>query len=173
MMALEACIHGDTVTGVDFEDWYEREHPRLVAALLLVLGDVELAREAVDEACSRGLVRWARVAEMDSPNGYVYRIALHDAWRRRRRAEIERRLLSRMRVEQVVPAPAGEAWDLVSHLPPRQRTAVVLRYVGDLTEVEIARVMRVSRGTVSSTLIDARRSIAAQLEPEPLEDRHG
>jgi len=161
------------VSGVDFETWYEKEHPRLVAALLLVLGDVDLARESVDEACSRALVRWDRVARMESPNGYVYRIALHDAWRRRRRSRVEHTLLRRYRTDAVVPAPAGEAWELVQHLPPRQRTAVVLRYVADLTEVEIARVMHVSRGTVSSTLIDARRSIAAQLEPESLEDQHG
>lgn len=161
--------------GRDFESWYEREHPRLVASLLLVLGDVDLARDAADEACSRALVRWARVSEMDSPGGYVYRIALRDAWRRRRRAGIERRLWARHRVETIVPEPAGEAWDLVRSLAPRQRTAVVLRYVADLTEADIARVMGVSRGTVSSTLIDARRLLAQQLdaEPEPVEERNG
>jgi DNA-directed RNA polymerase specialized sigma24 family protein len=78
-------------------------------------------------------------------------------------------------VEPIVPAPAGEAWDLVRDLAPRQRTAVVLRYVADLTEADIAVVMGVSRGTVSSTLIDARRVIARRLEamPEGVEDRHG
>jgi hypothetical protein len=53
--------------GSDFEVWYMREHPRLVAALLLVTGDVDLAREAVDEACSRALARWERVAEIYFP----------------------------------------------------------------------------------------------------------
>lgn len=161
------------VTGVDFESWYRREHPRLVASLLLVVGDLDLAGEAVDEACCRALVRWARVGEMDSPNGYVYRIALHDAWRRQRRARIEHRLLTQFRTEATIPAPAGEAWDLVRHLAPRQRTTVVLRYVADLTETEIASVMGVSRGTVASALIDAHRAIARQLEPDSLEDRHG
>jgi RNA polymerase sigma-70 factor (ECF subfamily) len=161
--------------GSDFEVWYMREHPRLVAALLLVTGDVDLAREAVDEACSRALARWERVADMDSPGGYVYRIALHEAWRRRRRARIERGLWARSRIESVVPAPTGEAWDLVRGLAPRQRTAVVLRYVADLTEAEIAHVMGVSRSTVSSTLIDARRLIAERLEAESeqVEDHHG
>ena len=112
---------------------------------------------------------------MESPGGYVYRIALHEAWRRRRRARIERGLWARSRVDPIVPAPAGEAWDLVRNLAPRQRTAIVLRYVADLTEAEIARVMGVSRTTVSSTLIDARRLIAEQLETgsEQVEDRHG
>jgi DNA-directed RNA polymerase specialized sigma24 family protein len=161
--------------GGDFEQWYAGEHPRLVASLLLVLGDVELAREAVDEACLRALVRWARVSRMDSPGGYVYRIALNEAWRRRRRARVEQRILARHGVEPVVPVPAGDAWELVRGLAPRQRTAVVLRYVADLTEADIAVVMGVSRGTVSSTLIDARRLIARQLEQssEEVEGRHG
>ena len=100
-------------TEPDFEDWYLNEHPRLVASLLLVTGDVELARDAVDEACVRALIRWPRVARMASPGGYVYRIALHEAWRRARRAALERRLLARRRVEAIVPAPVGEAWWIV------------------------------------------------------------
>jgi RNA polymerase sigma factor (sigma-70 family) len=161
----------------DFEAWYETEHPRLIATLLLVLGDVELARESVDEACARVLARWARVGRMESPGGYAYRIALNDARRRQRRAGLERRLLDRLPTEPVVPAPAGEAWDLVRDLAPRQRTAIVLRYVADLTEADIVRGMGVSRGTVSSTLIDARRLIARTLEseraPETPEESHG
>jgi DNA-directed RNA polymerase specialized sigma24 family protein len=150
----------------DFETWYEKEHPRLVATLILVLGDVDLARESVDEACARVLARWPRVARMDSPGGYAYRVALNDARRRARRAGLEARLLARHPVESVVPPPADGAWDLVRNLAPRQRTAVVLRYVADLTEADIARAMGVSRGTVSSTLIDARRRIARQLESD-------
>ena len=159
----------------NFEGWYAAEHPRLVASLLLVTGDVELARDAVDEACLRALIRWPRIAQMASPGGYVYRIALHEAWRRRRRTTLERVLLARHRVESTVPAPAGEAWDLVRRLAPRQRTAIVLRYVADLTEAEIARSMGISRGTVSSTLVDARRAIARLLDEETtnVEGSHG
>jgi RNA polymerase sigma factor (sigma-70 family) len=159
----------------DFEGWYVTEHARLVASLLLVTGDLELAREAVDEACLRALIRWPRVARMTSPGGYVYRIALHEAWRRRRRAALERRLLARRRVDSIVPAPAEEAWDLVRKLAPRQRSAIVLRYVADLTEADVARAMGISRGTVSSTLVDARRAIARLLEEETtnVEGSHG
>jgi RNA polymerase sigma-70 factor (ECF subfamily) len=170
-----------TDIGADFETWYEREHPRLVATLILVLGDVDRARESVDEACARVLARWPRVGRMESPGGYAYRIALNDARRRARRARLEERLLARHPVESVVPPTAGDAWELVRNLAPRQRTAVVLRYVADLTEADIARAMGVSRGTVSSTLIDARRLIARELEsdrepespPEIKEHRHG
>ena len=67
-------------------------------------------------------------------------------------------------------APAGEVWDLVRSLPQRQRTAVVLRYVGDLREEDVAAVMGVTRGTVAATLARARRSLANLLDNIEVED---
>lgn len=153
----------------DFGEWYGAEHPRLIASLLLATGDVDLAREAVDEACARVLARWDRVSRMDSPGGYVYRVALNVAHRRRRRTALEARLLARRPSDPDVPAPAGEAWAVVRELPPRQRTALVLRYVADLTEAQIADVMGVTRSTVSSTLADARAAVARRLAEPDLE----
>ncbi|MDP9336881.1 MAG: SigE family RNA polymerase sigma factor, partial [Actinomycetota bacterium] len=60
---------------VDFEAWYRQVHPRLVSALSLIAGDVDLGRDAVDEACARALERWSRVREMRSPSGWTYRVA--------------------------------------------------------------------------------------------------
>ena len=46
---------------------------------------------------------------------------------------------------------AGEApWALAKTDPPRQRTVLVLRYYNDLSEAEIASVLRCSVGTVKS-----------------------
>jgi len=167
-------LGGVVVEGNSFEAWYEGEHARLIASLVLVAGDLELARDAVDEACLRAFMRWPRVGAMASPSGYVYKIALHEVFRRQRRTARERQFLAwRARVGEV-PPPAGEAWELVRALPPRQRAAIVLRYVSDLTEPEIARVLGVSRGTVSSNLADARRALARQLAADDdLEHDHG
>jgi RNA polymerase sigma factor (sigma-70 family) len=41
--------------------------------------------------------------------------------------------------------------EAIRRLPDRQREALVLRYYLDLGEEEIARTMRISRGTVKST----------------------
>lgn len=145
----------------DFDEWYLDAHGRLVAALVSFGGNVELAADAVDEACARALGRWDRVATMESIDGWVYRVAINYAKRRMRRAALERRVMARSKSQAVtsLDGPAGEIWDLVGRLPVRQRTAVVLRYVGDLPEAEIAHVMKVTRGTVASTLADARRRL--------------
>jgi DNA-directed RNA polymerase specialized sigma24 family protein len=153
-----------------FEEFYGRQHGPLVASLLLVTGDPDLAREGADEAFARALARWSRVGAMASPGGWVYRVALNVIRRRGRRRAIEARLLARRPPSPPVPAPAGEAWLLVAGLPPRQRQVVVLRHVADLPEIEIARVLAISRSTVSSTLADAHRTLARRLRETPTEN---
>lgn len=139
-----------------FEEWYRAEHPRVLASLTLLGGDVDVARDATDEAFARALDRWDRVSGMAAPGGWTYRVALNVMRRKLRRAAIERRLWSREPRPPDIPAPAVELWDLVRALPDRQRRAVVLRYVADLPEAEIAAAMGVARGTVSATLAAAR-----------------
>ncbi len=155
----------------DFEPWYAREHARLFASLLVLSGDRDLAADAADEALSRALQHWDRVCEMDSPEGWTYRVAVNVVRRVARRRALERRVLWRLASRQAMPTPGGEVWDLVRSLPTRQRTAVVLRYLADLPESEIATVMGVTRGTVASTLADARHSLAEILaEPDVAEE---
>lgn len=147
-----------------FEAWYRALYPNLVASIAVVFGDPDLAREAADEAVARAYERWPRVRAMSSPNGWAYQVALNEARRRRRRQAIERRLLARSGTDRsVVDGPTGELWQLVKALPARQRTAVVLRHVADLTEPEIGEAMGISRGGVSSTLRAAHSSLRRQL----------
>ena len=151
----------------DFAAWYEGEHPGLVTALLLVTGDSDVAREAADEAFARAWLHWPRVSGMESSRGWTYRVALNVLRRRGRRAALERRLLARAaRPPADVPAPAGEAWEAVRLLPPRQRTAVVLRFIADLTEEQAAAAMGISRTTVSRTLGSALRTLGRLLSDD-------
>lgn len=149
----------------DFEIWYRREHPRLVTLLAASTGDAALGREAADEALARAFERWSHVSQMQSPVGWTYTVGLNIARRGERRRRVERRLLRRFRQEHV-PGPTGELWMLVADLPARQRTAVLLRHVGQLTEQEIADVMGVARGTVSSTLRAAHRHLGAVIDAD-------
>jgi RNA polymerase sigma factor (sigma-70 family) len=155
----------------DFGRWYAGEHARLFASLLILSGNQELAAEATDEAFSRALQHWDRVRRMHSPGGWTYRVAVNVFQRDARRRSHERRLLRRAAPRPVVDAPAGEVWDVVRELPEQQRIAVILRYVADLPEDDIATVMGSTRGTVASTLARARRALAGLLaEPDVAEE---
>jgi DNA-directed RNA polymerase specialized sigma24 family protein len=149
----------------EFEDWYLLHHARLVNSLYLVCGNSDLAREATDEAFAQAVSRWSQVREMESPIGWTYKVALnrlrHNAKRQRRES-----VLWHKRVSSDRPVPLSghpEVWDAVSALPPMQRTAIVLRYVADRPEAEIADILSVSRSTVASNLTRARAALAEML----------
>ena len=156
----------------DFEAWYAENHARLAATLAVSSGDLDLARECTDEAFARALERWQRVRAMDQPEGWVYRVALNDLRRRARRRSVERSLLRREHQPGTVDAtdPRHPVWEAVGALPERMRTAVALRYVADLTELQVAEAMGIARGTVAATLHEARRRLGAFLQPDSDEE---
>jgi RNA polymerase sigma-70 factor, ECF subfamily len=146
----------------EFEDWYRREHPRLLGLLVAATGSVDIAADATDEAFARALARWKRVSTMASPAGWTYRVALN----------LVRRHHKHRGREQAIPVPRDATsfptsdpavWEAVRNLPTRQREAVLLRYVADFSEADIAAVMSVRRGTVASTLAAARQTLSEQL----------
>lgn len=156
---------------LDFERWYRTEHPLVFTALAVAGGDPEIAREATDEAFVRAYERWDRVQVMDSPGGWLYRVALNELRRRHRRRRVERDLLRRQ------PSPTADlstqpladpgVWEAVRDLPQRQRSAIALRYVLDLTEKEVAATLGISRGAASASLVAARKRLHHVLGDEP------
>jgi RNA polymerase sigma-70 factor (ECF subfamily) len=157
---------GELVLVESFDAWYLREHDRMIATLVLSTGEIDLAIEGVDEACSRALERWNRVSAMDSPSGWVYRVAINHARRVARRRTLELRILHREIPSPDLPASASELWDLVASLSERQRQVVMLRHVAGLKESEIGAVLGISRGTVSSTLHDAHQRLGRLLNDD-------
>jgi DNA-directed RNA polymerase specialized sigma24 family protein len=113
-----------------FEDWYRREHPKLVNSLFAASGSVDAAREATDEAFARAAARWPRVRSMDHPTAWTYRVALNALRKSSRRQSREMVPAVRNASSRTVPAPAAhpEVWASIRALPPQQRNAIVLRY---------------------------------------------
>lgn len=153
----------------EFEDWYRREHGPLVGALTVASGDVDVAQDLVSEAFARALERWDRVSRMDSPSGWVRQVAINLLRRRYRRAALEQRLLGRRRPSALAsPSPTidPDLWLAVMALPPRQRAVLGLRIVLDLSQEDTAALLGIRPGTVSATLVEARRSLLRALAPD-------
>ncbi|HEY3844746.1 MAG TPA: SigE family RNA polymerase sigma factor [Acidimicrobiales bacterium] len=114
-----------------------------------LLGDQGDAEDVAQEALARAMVRWSRLE--DRPEGWVTRVASNlaiDRFRKRRRPQPPMTGPVGM-----VDPHLGERGDLVAalrRLPRRQREAVVLRYLGDLSEVQVALEMGCSVGSVKS-----------------------
>lgn len=139
----------------EFEAWYRREYPRVLAACTALAGGwADAGRESTDEAFTRAIERWPTVREMAAPGGWVQVVALNHLRRHLRRRHSEQRAVFRCVSDPVVApeAPDVGMWTAVAALPARQQACVVLRYVHDLPEADIAAALGVARGTVSATL---------------------
>jgi RNA polymerase sigma-70 factor (sigma-E family) len=122
-----------------------------------LLGDREDATDVAQEALARASVRWSSLVRGGDPTPWVVRVAANlavDRWRRRRVA-------ARVVVDGPSSTSLPERVDLqraLAGLPKRQREVVVLRYVADLPEVDVARALGCSVGTVKT---HASRGLAA------------
>lgn len=138
-------------------------------AFLLVL-DVHTADDLVMEAFARSFSRFRTIAGFDWPAGYLRMTIVNLARTRGRRAAVERKLRD---VLPVSPAPENvdHSVDLVRALKSlgvRDRACIAMRYLEDLPEREIARLLDEPLGTVKSRLSRARRKLEAQMTIEEL-----
>ena len=150
-------------TSQDPERFLTALRPRLVGALTLWCGDRGVAEELAQDVIVRLWDRWARVATADNVEAYAFRAALNAARTRHRRLLAERRARARL-----LPPVETHDEDLagrlsvrraVAALPPRQRTALVLRYYADLPVSEVAAAMGCAEGTVKAHTAKALASL--------------
>ena len=128
-----------------FEGFFEAEARGQVQRARLLLGSEESANEVVQEALLRVFERWDTI---EDPGSYLNRVVLNlcrDRGRRRRRWE---RMVPRLVDRSVASGDVEVLDDVLGRLPFNQRAAVVLRYWGGLTNVEIAAELGCAEGSV-------------------------
>ncbi|MET8257337.1 SigE family RNA polymerase sigma factor [Micromonospora sp. NPDC005205] len=148
-----------------FDDFYHAHYRGLVVQLTAYTGDRGQAQDLVQEAFCRAYARWDRLAGYQDPLAWVRRVAWnlgHNRWRRLRTAQ--QWLLRQRETHAAEPSPDRVAVDTaLAKLPPKQRRAVVLHYLADLTVAEIAAQEQVAEGTVKSWLHRGRTALATHL----------
>jgi RNA polymerase sigma-70 factor (ECF subfamily) len=152
------------------EDVFAHEYDRLVRVLTIVAGEREAAADAVQESFIRLVRRWERVSTYEDPAGWVRGVALNEIRDHHRSLTRQARLFLRIQQEYSAPESAltsdEELWEQLRTLPARQRTALALHLVGDLTARETAAVMQVSEGTVDRHLHRALQTLRKKAEVE-------
>jgi RNA polymerase sigma-70 factor (sigma-E family) len=142
-----------------FAAFFRASWPRLYRSLYGVVGDHQLAEDALQVAMMRACGRWSRVRGMAAPEAYVRRIAFHEILARRRTAAFRRESAAadtwsgdggRRPASPVDLGERDEMWTAILALPPRQRAVIVLRYYEGLSEAEIAEALDCRPGTVKS-----------------------
>ena len=143
-------------TGREVEQFCRAEHPRLLNSLTLYTRDRDLAAELAQEALARAHRNWQAVSRMDSPGGWAHRVAVNLANSSLRRRRYERaadaRAASRLPSGQIDAPPAdcgaAEVRQALALLPSRQREALLLRFLLDLSVEQTAERMGCATGTV-------------------------
>ncbi len=153
---------------------FREEWGRAVSILIRVLGDFELAEDAVQDAFATAAERWPRDGVPRNPGAWIVATARNRAIDRIRRE----RTLARKR-EQLVAAlerlPTHDEEDDVSAIPDDRlalvftcchlalaaeaRVALTLREVGGLSTPEIARAFLVAEPAMAQRLVRAKRKI--------------
>jgi RNA polymerase sigma-70 factor (ECF subfamily) len=153
-------------TGLEFEEFFRDEYARLFKALLLLTRNVHEADDVAQEAFLRAYERWDRVRAMDSPVGYLYRVALNlNSSRLRRLAVRARRVFALRPVEDVSDSVATthQVREALGALPIAQREALILVDWLGLGSEEAARVLGIEASSVRGRLHRGRASLRERL----------
>lgn len=158
-----------------FDRFYRDEYRQVVAVIYGLTGSRWVAEDLAQDAFLRVHRDWARVEQMESPSGWVRRIAINLARSRFRRLAAEGAALLRLGPPVAVTmAPISsefeEFWREVRRLPERQSQVLVLRYIDDLAVDQIAGVLRIAQGTVRALLHQGRERLRRQLQAKGLTD---
>jgi len=157
----------------DVERVFREEWSSAVAILTRVLGDLELAEDAVQDAFTTALERWPRDGMPRTPGAWIVTTARNRAIDRLRRekvfqqkAELIGRLQELPAEEDDVSAIPDERLALVftcchPALAAESRVALTLREVGGLTTTEIAHAFLVAEPAMAQRLVRAKRKIRA------------
>lgn len=147
---------GDSSRTAELERFVAEHGDQMLRVAIFLAGSRDAGQDLLQTALERLLRRWRDVRE--NPESYTRQTLVHlaaDGWRRRAVWFGKARLL---RASSLPYQPDGtaaidareEVLGLLRQLPIRQRTAIVLRYLEDLSETEAAAVMGCSVGTVKS-----------------------
>src|SRR5258707_3577802 len=171
----------DTVDAV-----YRSESRRILATLIRLLGDFDLAEEALHDAFTAAMEQWARDGVPANPRTWLIsagRFKAIDAMRRRARFDASLGELAE-RLNTQTDDPAAKDNDGIEDdrlrliftcchpaLPPEARLALTLREVCGLTTEEIARAFLVAPPTVAQRIVRAKSKIKAARIPYQVPSR--
>jgi RNA polymerase sigma-70 factor (sigma-E family) len=151
----------------EFGEFVREALPGLLRYGHLLTGNPHDAADLVQTVLEKVGARWSVVVRnTGDPVAYTRRSMANAHVSRWRRIRRERLVADVPDVRGVVdPDPFADEplWALLANLPPRQRAVVVLRYYEDLSELEIATVLGVSRGTVKSQASKAMATLRTRL----------
>jgi RNA polymerase sigma-70 factor (ECF subfamily) len=168
----------DAVAAV--EELYRSDWGRIVATLIGVLGDFDLAEEYAQEAFAAALKQWPESGLPEFPRAWIVQAARHKAIDHlRRRSLFTEKIQAQLSYE--VPTSVTQPTDEMHEIPderlrliftcchpalaPEAQIALTLRTLCGLETDEIARAFLVPTATMAQRLVRAKRKIRSARIP--------
>ena len=160
----------DPATHDDFAEFVRVNWTALMRMGIAVSGSRAEAEDLVQGALTAAYPRWNKIRP-DQALAYVRRAMFNlniSRWRRHRGSELS----VAEPPERATPAGTGAVDDrlsllpLVRDLPPKQRAVLVLRYLCDLSDAEIAETLGIGLSTVRTQAMRALAALRAA-HPDP------
>jgi RNA polymerase sigma-70 factor, ECF subfamily len=166
---------------------FREESGRSVATLIRVVGDIDLAEDAVQEAFAVALHKWPDEGLPPNPGGWITITARNRAIDHLRREARGRELLGEVAVlssgdqEPGMPEEVGPVQDdrlrlifTCCHpaLSAQAQVALTLRLLGGLSTDEVARAFLVTEPTMATRLVRAKHKIKAARIPYRVPGEH-
>ncbi len=170
------------------EEVFRRESARIVATLVRILGDIDLAEEVLQETLVVAIEQWRASGAPANPAAWLTTVGRNRAIDHLRRAKNFRSKSEALAREQAIFEPQSNMDDesgtaipddrlrlifICCHpaLPAESRVALTLRLVGGLTTAEIARAFLVPEATVAQRIVRAKRIIRDRRIPYAIPER--
>jgi len=157
----------DTTVVDDFGEFVAAALPRLLRYGHALTGNPHDAADLVQSVLEKVGSRWGSVLRhTGDPLAYTRRAMVNshiNRWHRTRKENLVADIPDIPAVAERYSFDNEPLWEALRALPPRQRAVIVLRYYDGLSEVEIARTLGVSQGTVKSQASKAMSSLRASL----------
>lgn len=164
---------GGEPAAAEFDEFYRATAQRVVHVVYAATGDLELARDATQEAFARAWQRWDQVSSADEPLAWVRTVARRIAISTWRKDTNRRRALERQGPVGEPSAPDETRVAVVEALRtlgPEVRDTVALHYLADLSVDEIARQVDSPPGTIKARLHRGRAQLATILSGREARD---
>ena len=131
------------VRGADISELYRTYSPGAIRLAYVLIGDEEVARDLVQDAFVRVFGRFRDRRVPDHFESYLRKTIVNLAKNHFRKRAHERAFLEKQRPDVPTGLTRGldELQESLMQLPERQRIAIALRYLDDLSEHQTAEVM--------------------------------
>ena len=143
-----------------FQQLLERYSEDVWRTLRAIVG-AQAAEDCFQETFLAALRAYPRLRPDSKPRAWLLTIAHNKAIDHLRRGRLAQAEVEAAAEE--APAPQEQIWSAVAALPPRQRAAVALRYIGDLSHREIAAAIGCSEEASRRSLHDGLQTLRRQL----------